>query len=307
MYRAAGAVRFARVSEDHADILRQEIRKLERPSLARYLARVAGNWLEVGAILGLAAWWWTPPVIGLAVLLLGTRQHALAMLAHDGAHYAASRTRWLNDSLVCLLVFYPLYGGLDGYRHFHFTHHRTTGRDDDPELAYKRAFAADWSLPLSWGRLLRLLLRDLTGQNLHQIVRLGAQAPPRSWADRVGPAAWNLVAALVLARLGALWVAGLWVAAFCTAHWAVFRLRVWTEHVGTRGTHRIHAGPLARFFIVPHNTWYHWEHHRYPGVPCWNLPAVRDLLGARQVLPLETLFEVLEHEAPMVAGIPGEG
>lgn len=286
------------------DPLRSEIRKLERPSTARYLGRALGNWAEIGAIFLVAHHFWNPPVVFLCVLLLGTRQHALAMLGHDGAHRAVSRNRTLNDAITSLLVFYPIYGGLDGYRHFHFSHHRLTGRDEDPEFAFKRRYPADWDLPLERGRLFRLLLLDLSGWNARQLLQVGALAPPRSLADRVGPLLWHLGAAWVLWKLELLWIAPVWVWAFLTSHWAVFRLRVWTEHTGTRGTHRIRATWLERLLIVPHNTWYHWEHHRFPGVPCWNLPAVRDLLGAREVLPLRTLFELYRLGPRMPASIP---
>ena len=41
-----------------------------------------------------------------------------------------------------------------------------------------------------------------------------------------------------------------------------------SEHVGTEWTHRLGKPPLwQRLVYLPANTWLHWEHHKWPGVP----------------------------------------
>ena len=60
-----------------------------------------------------------------------------------------------------------------------------------------------------------------------------------------------------------------------TTFWAVFRLRVYMEHVGTDETHRVHLSLFQRALFAPHNIWIHWEHHTHPSVPYWALPEVR--------------------------------
>jgi fatty acid desaturase len=75
-----------------------------------------------------------------------------------------------------------------------------------------------------------------------------------------------------------------------TSFGAVFRLRVWTEHVGTADVHRISARLFYQLIFLPHNTWCHFEHHRFPSVPFWNLPKARALETETHIDTLEALF-----------------
>jgi fatty acid desaturase len=87
-----------------------------------------------------------------------------------------------------------------------------------------------------------------------------------------------------------LWILLIWYAASLTAFWAVFRLRMWTEHVGTRETYRVSVSWWQRALYLPHNTWYHYEHHRWPSIPYWNLPRARALDRSEPVIPLNKLL-----------------
>src|SRR5262245_5624750 len=63
-------------------------------------------------------WWLVVP----AVLLIGTQQHAMFVLAHDAAHYRLFESRWLNE------LFGRLFGALGAipvgsYRVIHRLHH----------------------------------------------------------------------------------------------------------------------------------------------------------------------------------------
>jgi hypothetical protein len=60
-----------------------------------------------------------------------------------------------------------------------------------------------------------------------------------------------------------------------TTFWAVFRLRIYIEHVGIPETHRVHLSLWQRVLFAPHNIWIHWEHHKHPFVPYYQLPHIR--------------------------------
>ena len=53
--------------------------------------------LLLGALVAIAVSWWTPWVVVPCVFLIGSRQHALFVLAHDAAHYRLFASRALND------------------------------------------------------------------------------------------------------------------------------------------------------------------------------------------------------------------
>lgn len=210
-------------------------------SFAEWGGRVAVNWMEIAAIFSLAAFCehWLGYLA--ALLMLGTRQHALAILGHDGAHRFASQHKKINDLTTCLLVFWPLGVGLDGYRQFHYRHHRRAGKPEDPEMDIKNMSPREWRKPLSRRRMLGLVLRDLSGFALRDIYRLVKVIRPVTFRDWLGPLLWWSVAGVAAYEFEAFWAVALWWLAIISSYWAVFRMRAWSEHFDTPRTYRISA------------------------------------------------------------------
>ena len=251
-----------------------------RPVFYKWLLPTAMEWAIIVALF-MAGYWLNSPIAWFAVtVVLGSRQHALAVLGHEGAHYLISRNRWLNDSAAELLCFWPLGVGIGGYREHHFRHHRLIGTPDDAEWIDRDDW--QWTLPKSRSQIVGFFLGDIVGLGVPGVARvLFAVAGGRRALDWFGPILFlgGLVAAFVWSGL---WlVPVVWFSALLTSFWAFFRLRIWTEHVGTSGTHRISANWWQRWFIVPHNTWYHYEHHEQASVPFWALPLQRRHVSSR--------------------------
>lgn len=268
----------------------EEVRILAQPSAWQWILRVLGEWLQIAGLMGLAGAWNHPLGYLLAAWAVGARQHALGMLGHDAAHFAISRNKRLNDAIGAWLVFWPMGGGLDAYRRFHFAHHRKTGQAEDPEHPFKKGRPLEWPLPWPRGFLARTVAKDLVGLGSPNLLRLGALAPPTRILDVAGPLGWALFHLGLVAYFELWWMAGIWALAFVTSHWACFRLRVWTEHTGTAGTHPIRASAWQRWLFLPQNTFHHAEHHRYPSVPSWNLPEVRRREGRGEGISVGELF-----------------
>lgn len=269
---------------------KSDMAALARPNFVEWGARVALNWIEIAAIFFVAALvdHWLGYL--LAILLLGTRQHALAILGHEGAHRFAARNKKFNDLATSLLVLWPLGVGLDGYRQFHFLHHRWSGREADPELQHKRCAPGEWARPMSRRRMAWLVLRDLCGVAARDIFRLIRIVKPISLRDRAGPVLWWAAAGWLAYRFGALWILAVWWFATISSYWAVFRMRAWTEHFDTAGTYRISARWWQKAIFLPHNSWCHFEHHKWPGVPCWNLSKAREFDRTTPVVPVGVLL-----------------
>src|SRR5207245_10893270 len=104
-----------------------------------------------------------------AISTIGTRQHALAMLGHDGTHYHVSRAKRLNDVLTNLFAAWPLAFSSSGYRRWHLEHHRTVGTGADPELMMYRMFGKKWSPDASPRKL---FLTDLIGLGSFELLVL---------------------------------------------------------------------------------------------------------------------------------------
>jgi fatty acid desaturase len=240
------------------------------------------------------------------LIVIGARQHAIALMAHDGAHGTASANPWINDRLTELCAFWPFGIPIREYRDFHFRHHRNVGTERDPELVHKLSrwrFVRQWTLPLDTTKLILQVLGDFVGGALpHTAIALGVLMRPRTLYGWVMPRAYMAAWCVLFWYLGMLWVPVLWFVALSTTFWLVFRLRIWTEHVVESDagdpTQRISATWLERFFVLPHNTFCHWEHHLTADalkiqIPCWNLPQARALVGGPDVLSIRELISRL--------------
>lgn len=276
---------------------------LSPPSALRWCLAAVWDWALILAALAVAIVSQHPAVYVLAVLVIGNRQHALSILGHDGGHRLVCRKRWLNDALTNLLAFWPMMVGIHAYRKFHFAHHRLTGEADDPELALKGRAAPRYDLPAPRPRLLRRFVFDLLGGGADEVLDLALYIRPLTWSDRLGPIAWWLVVGGACVAAGFWQAPAVWFVALVTSYWATFRLRIWTEHMGTTGTHRIHVAWWQRVLFAPHNTWYHYEHHRWPAVPFYRLPAARSLDRDE---PVVSLTEVLHGYAAATATHSGQ-
>lgn len=215
-------------------------------------------------------------VWALVVVIVGSRQHALGVQGHDGAHFTAARSRTVNDLVTQLLCFWPLGCGLGGFRRFHFAHHRHFGTDKDPELLFKNDWSKEqWTLPTTRAQIIRYFLLDLVGFGVPETIKAFRLLGRVGIWDWVGPTLLWATVGVVLHVTGLWFAAVIWVVALGTSFWGFFRLRTWTEHVGTPTTHRVRANWWQRMFITPHGSWSHYEHHEHPSVPFWKRAELR--------------------------------
>jgi fatty acid desaturase len=172
----------------------------------------------------------------------------------------------LNDALTCFFSFWPLWTDLGPYRRFHFAHHRYVGTTKDPEAGWK-GIEPGGDPPLSVAKIVRWFMLDLIGMGAIESRWYFKHYRP----SPLGPAAFWTCVGLAAWSVDLFWIVVIWHVAFLTSFWAFFRLRTYTEHWGTTGTHRFRARWWQRPFW-PHNTWAHHEHHERPDIPFWGIP-----------------------------------
>jgi fatty acid desaturase len=292
-----------------SDVLtRDEITELKRASDLRGAASVAITWAMIAGAFAAAALVPHPLTWLLAVVVLGGRQLALAVLMHEAAHRSLFRTRWLNDAVGHWLCGAPMWTHLVPYRRHHLQHHSYTNSDRDPDLGLIEPF------PTTPRSLARKLLRDVLGlSGLRRVIGLllidlglftytasvGAKRRHgrslgdvvRSGAHNLGPVILtNALMLLALVALGHGLLYLLWVASYLTTFSLFLRVRALAEHACTertsdpfRNTRSTRAGWLARLTVAPHQVNYHLEHHLLMTVPHYNLPRMQRLLRARGV------------------------
>ncbi len=241
--------------------------------------------------------YWLYPV---AFVIVGSRFHGLEAMLHEATHYRLHPNKKINEFIGELMV-WPLGLSLFLYRKLrHFAHHKHIGtvRDSHVFQSYQNQRARfDIPKPLPqflvscltvaiqfpaevWlGQLYSTATLLPRFSKLRGILWIGFQLSMVAFVVAgtiiIGPkVAWIYFLFFVLPLL--------WVALFSR----YFRLL--TEHFGipVNSQHTV-PGSETRTVLVswplrvifwPHNLNYHVEHHWYPSVPFYNLPALHTLL-----------------------------
>jgi fatty acid desaturase len=273
------------------------VRALSQLSPARALLAVASEWLGIAA--GVALYLWKPGFITFVIALvwIGARQHALTVIAHDASHFRFLRRRWANDLFGNLLLAWPVFISVAGFRKFHGAHHKHFNQSEDGNRVLWRTHTpegelrSEWVYPKTRAELILLLLRHgmfATGLRwvLRGLLSVFMGIEPR-WT-RIVRVGFYVGVAVTLSMLG-VWreLVLLWLAPLCTWHVVAQYMRLIAEHSLVRsddpdfqGTRTTIATPLERLLILPRNIGYHIEHHWYPSVPFYRLPELHATLMA---------------------------
>lgn len=207
------------------------------------------------------------------VIIIGSRQHAIAILMHDAAHFRLFPGRRMNDMLSDLLLAFPLGVSTKAYRERHLAHHHYLNSEADPDWMDMKQ-DPDWVFPKTRLEIFRLFTMDLLGLNSLKTARIAAKWSPKSAHSRIGFALyWAIVLSLV-GHFGFFKPFLLfWFLPAGTILGACFRLRGIAEHLGltAAGTRTVIPRWWERALISPCNVNYHGEHHLYPMVPYYNL------------------------------------
>jgi fatty acid desaturase len=259
------------------------------------------------AVAAALAFWPNVLVIGVCVVLIGTRQHALFIIAHDAAHYLLYQNRRLNDLAGRAAA--TVQGlSMCTYRVIHRLHHNNLYGELDPDTALHGGY------PRGRAYLVRKLLKDLSGFTawktyayflggapalntatnvaLRPLDDTSAKLKDEARKDRNAVIAFHIALLVVFAWSGYLvQYLVLWLLPLATVVQAILRLRAIAEHGATTdfsspltaARTNLLAGWLA-WLLFPHHVNYHIEHHLYASVPHYNLPRLHREMAERGVL-----------------------
>ena len=309
-------------SDARSRLTAEDLAPLTRIVNWRSAAAVLQTWLIIAVTLGVALTCASWVLMLVAIVIIGTQQHALFILSHEAAHYRLFGNRTINELFgrMCAAA-----AGLSmcTYRVIHRLHHNHLYGPQDPDIALHGGY------PRGKWYLVRKLLKDLSG--LTAVKTYGyffgnptqsdtADGPLDPLADtspRLRAAArldQKLVIALQVAVPALmLWLGGwkalglyllLWVVPAITALQAILRLRAVCEHGAVADMSspltaaRTHAPCasldwlVARALLFPHHVNYHIEHHMYPAVPHYHLKRLHGLLASRGVLDQSEVLSI---------------
>jgi fatty acid desaturase len=271
--------------------------RFARPSVWRWLLGVAIEWTMIAGSMWLCwhfRWWWLWP---LAIVVIGTRQHALGIMAHEGTHFLVSRNRHLNDFLANALSAYPITYPVQGYRTFHLEHHKWLDTPKDPERASVDLFPEEWRFPMPRARMWRIALLDIVASSrkpVRALIRYIWQVPGGNTGHVVGVILYHaaVLALALYTHTVALYLL-LWLVPLFSVALLCFRIRTAAEHSAVAAGERFQRGDVdtmattrttigcpisSKILLGPHNMAYHIEHHLFPNVPVFRLRALHKVL-----------------------------
>ncbi len=255
---------------------------------------IAFDWAIIIATIAAMNHWRTAWVYLAGIVVIATRQHGLLVIGHEAAHYRLLQNRRWNDLLGNLLCAWPtLLTTVEAYRANHLQHHWFTNSTRDPDWMRKLG-KPGWSFPRRATSIYGSFILQAVGAGLLDMVaavRSVQRANEVPNAVKAPKNPYRLIFMVLL--LGSVFATGngknfllYWVVPLVTVLTCILRVRSVAEHFGLeydhelRQTRTVLVGPLEKFLFGQHNVNYHLEHHCYPSVPWYRLPALRAALQA---------------------------
>ncbi|MCB0640885.1 MAG: fatty acid desaturase family protein [Phaeodactylibacter sp.] len=268
------------------------LKPLFKTNPLRHFSAILLDWGLIAATILLCINYFNPAMYILAVILIGARMHALAILMHDATHFRFLKNRKWNDRLTNWLTMYPIFTSIEVYRQNHLRHHQHLNTEDDPDWVAKLGKRA-FTFPKTKREFLLTVLSYFTlVQGLKDAIWFlkRFQAPQKGSSASGGTDFSKLIFNFLLIAvltLGGLWKYYLlfWVIPYLSTFFMFQYIRSVAEHFGDlaydhllTSTRSVKANALERFILAPHQVGYHLEHHLYPGVPFYHLPKLHNLL-----------------------------
>mgnify|MGYP006080966895 CR=1 FL=1 len=274
------------------DILsKEQYNEIKKTEDWRNIFSIASNWLQIVAAMVLFYMLPNAVTFFIALVIIGSKQFALAVLVHEGAHNLLFSNRILNDWSTQWLCAYPIFQDNRAYRPYHLKHHRFTETEEDPDLVLSAPF------PITKSSFLRKIVRDLLGitgfrryKGTLQSIFRSEKSSDKSrlktlWFKIHGFLVTNIIIFTLISSFlhWSLFFLLWWLPAL-TYYSLIIRIRNIAEHSVTDGdndlnnTRTTKASLLLKYFLVPLNVNYHLEHHLFTRCPWYNLPKAHKML-----------------------------
>ncbi len=255
---------------------------------------IAFNWLIILATIIVCTVYFNVATYFLAILVIGARMHALAILMHDATHYRFLKDRKWNDLITNVTTMYPMFLTIDNYRNNHLSHHKHLNTDHDPdwvskfgkkEFTFPQTKLAFLTTILSYFLLIQGIKDAFWFVKRFNIVG-GKKDKLKKKVSPIPQLLFFGTLIFLLSFFGG-WKYFLlfWVIPYFSTFLMFQYIRSVAEHFGEmkydhllNNSRTVKTNLLERFFIAPHNVGYHIEHHLYPGVPYYHLPKLHELL-----------------------------
>jgi fatty acid desaturase len=270
----------ANLLEDIEPEVRLALRQLHRRDPRRnwICAFYPAMWLSSVILMHRFPQW---PVQGFGMVVIGVSIQAMAILMHEALHGNLFRDR-ARDRWAAFVFAIPAFFSGTAYSVTHLNHHRYTRTEkDQDEIANRCRTRARYRTLL----YVRYFLGTFLYFFLVPVKALALATPNarrRIWAEYVAMFCLYTAVTVTLVTAGhGTWVLWYWLLPAQIAT-LLSNVRANAEHVGTGIgsailiSRTITSNRLVSFLMCNLN--YHLEHHLFPGIPWYNLPAAHKLL-----------------------------
>ncbi|MCA9706076.1 MAG: fatty acid desaturase [Myxococcales bacterium] len=267
-----------------------------RPTVAGFLGYLlhASSWLVVFGFASMSILGSELPTAAKMVLLVpsviltGHGFHMLGWFAHEGVHLSLLPNKYVSTAVGCVvgaLALFPTYG----YGVTHWTHHRFTNQQSDPDTRIYSRYRTFWA------RFFMGRVAANRGYIRNTVLAALGRPLPKSYHMPFRPRWARFFAVFTLACAGVALVAYVAVAVVAPTYFLVglllpyltaiptSGLRIYLEHNGTgAGIFRDTRSYVSTFWtVLMFGNNFHLEHHLYPTVPAYHLPRVHHLLQSQ--------------------------
>lgn len=256
-------------------------------AILRIVAEFTLIFLAIGLHLtGIFSWWMLP----LTLLFIGSRQHALLILMHEGAHFRLSTNRVTNEFLGSFIG-WNFFASFHGYQRHHVGHHRLGDLNtmNDPDWARKQH--AQWAFPMPVKNFAKIIVRDLLLLNTYDFVQEAKDAKNNDIHTKkdlylqLGRLAYSLSLIGVLFYFGVIqWWLLFWLLPVFTTLKAILRIRGVVDHFCLKGDHPLSRSrtvtgtTIGTLLFAPCSIAYHGVHHLYASIPYYNLREAHEIM-----------------------------
>ncbi len=222
-------------------------------------------------------------------ILLSSRQHALLVLMHEGAHGLLFNNKGLNDFVGEFL------GGLHfmsmlGYRRHHNKHHKVSNINtmEDPDFARKQN--SQWVFKMSSLKIVKIFVFDLLGLNSRDFIQEAKDAKNFELENKKQTLFFYTRLVCTLITIGVCFYFSLqsylliWVLSILTSLKLILRIRSIADHFGLKNknelqkTRTIISPWWERILLAPCSIGIHNEHHLFSRIPYYNLRPLHQIL-----------------------------
>lgn len=253
--------------------LRRKVIEYSKINTRKQLLALLFDWAVIAGAIGSALITRNPWIYLASLVVIASKQHALLVMMHEGAHFRITKNAAINDLISDFFAAYPLLFATRVYRHHHSAHHKYVNTDKDPDWD-RKIHSPEWVFPKTLSQIAMIMFKQCLTAPMDWLIISYKVTKTDGWKK---PAYWVVLSLMI--TYFKIWpeFAAFWLVPMFTIFPVIQRVRSISEHFGLARIHELNnsrnvTGPSWEHFVFsPHNANYHLLHHMFPSIPQHNL------------------------------------